>query len=1334
MSDVFGGGLDTQSGAPAYNGDGSGALPPGGLDAPIAQPAPQSQSSAPTFGGSLTNMLPGPHYDAPDPASSALDQSADLLQQRIKRAGSIATNPLAAFFAPEQVQAARDAVPKMTEQLQQIQTQKAAVQAGRAQAQTMGLTPDEAPDQATADDRLEVATNKALKGDLRSFQGIAAVFPDKAAAIAPQVYAAIGGHLDNAQTAFESLSGMENEGQYQAKIKELRQNGTLTDLESAGLKLPPTFDAFKAAAPSEALALRNARAALNSQGQAIEARNTYVPMEMKLQETYEGAQRTTYGDVLHLGPWSVNGAMNTKGQMANGIATVDDFGRTGGGYNADQRKAFGDEFKNAVPPADLEKYRGFNRIYQLATTDAKGNALPADKINTNPNVQQGIAEGLASMLRGGRASANVGLLNIETAKRGVMQAMFDKIQSGYAGTLNTLTGDQVRPYLTGISQQQIREVMDGLKQWNDSSIGDRATGIARRAGALGMDASALGLGQDEANGVINNAIEEGRRAQVERMRPYFQPIGAGNGVLQLGAQRPGAGPISLPPGSQPANQLPNAQPLLTPVQQARQTPGVGLRPTQQPVPPPSGQPPSAPGGGTGQAGNTLAAVQTTPPQPITVAGQQVNVSLPPGASPAYVASLQRIETGNERSPWTAGNQSTSAGGAFQAVKGTWDQFKPPGAPAQAKAASPQQQADFLSRLTANNATALQTAGIPVNDTNLYVAHNLGATGAASLLKADPNADARTVVGETAARNNPTFFRGRPTVAIALQRYADATGGTPASPSPSDSIASALTPMQREALARRGVETAAPGPTPAEQAGQWTKTAGGLPATLSTAGGLGGTAIGGPVGGVIGGAVGGYVGNAAKNYIQGKPQNQVENAEQAALGGVLGVASEARPLLTAAGRVAGSAAIEAGTTAAEGGSTPDVIDAGLRGGGYALGGEALGRFVSMGGAAAYKALSRYTTTAQSELSAQAGKLAAAREVLKTEEPKLPGDAGANPKYDAAKQSEEDAIAAIKDHGQNPDDMVHAYEQAKSGVSAGEAVVMRKAVSERSATSQGYNQLRQDVNDAGIGAPKANQPLPDGPLAQIRTADNPTGAVEAKFAPDAQHAEMLIKAPAPDWGTKWQQLQNAGSELIQKRMAFLQNGDRPSADAMDGIFKGVRNQQKAAAEYVFGPTKGAQAIDRLEDLDQRYAKVMNATQGMDYGKMRSVIQAGNTPERRALEKNFTAFAGDDPSAMRAFNAMKAGAQGRLGEEAKLMIPIITAESLAHFGGVPTFGVVSAAVGGHRLYTLMQQYANAKLLGRNVKFSDFLNQDIQSSGAGQAVRGAVQRGAVQGMGASP
>ena len=98
----------------------------------------------------------------------------------------------------------------------------------------MGLTPDEAPDQATEEDRVQVATAKAVKGNLRAFQGLSVTHPDHAAAIAPQFYATVAGHLNSAQTAFDSLSGMENEGQYQAKMRQLRQDGTLIDLEALG--------------------------------------------------------------------------------------------------------------------------------------------------------------------------------------------------------------------------------------------------------------------------------------------------------------------------------------------------------------------------------------------------------------------------------------------------------------------------------------------------------------------------------------------------------------------------------------------------------------------------------------------------------------------------------------------------------------------------------------------------------------------------------------------------------------------------------------------------------------------------------------------------------------------------------------------------------------------------------------------------------------------------------------------------------------------------------------------------------------------------------------------
>jgi hypothetical protein len=1345
--------------------------------APMASAAPQDTAptppsgppaaAGPSFGSMLKSILPGPHYNAPDPQSAPLDQAADLLQQRVSRANQIATNPIAQFFAPQQVAAARAFVPQAAEQLQKIQAQKADIQAGRTQAQTLGLAPGEVSDQASQADRMEAAKAKALSGDMRAFQGIQAVDPTTAAAIAPQVHEVVAGHLANAQLAFDSLAGMTNQGQYAAKLNQLRQDGTLTDLEKLGLKTPETFDQFNNVKAAEGLALRNARVGIDTARQKLEDRNTYQPMSKDEAATYDGRLTTVYGDKATNGVWGRNASSGARGFINNGMATPDSLGKGGTLGNADQRKELGDEAKNAVPPADLEKYRAWNRIYQIGTTAPRdglydnglnnggkvrlkqGDALPQGTFNTNPNVQTGLAEGLASMLRGGRGGANPSLLNIESGKRAVVQTVLDKLKSNYAGGINTLTGEQIKPYLTNLTQQQIRDVMDGLKQYNDANIPDRMTSLAKRAGALGFDASALGLGNDESNGVIGSAIEEGRQAQIARMRPNFQAIGGGDGVLQLGAQRPGSGATGLPPGTQTTTQLPGAQPLMTPVQQS-QNPTIQQPPTQGAQPSNSGP---APGGQP--APPPLSPQPSGAGAPVVIAGQQINApQLPSGASPAYLQVAQRIESGGEKNPWTAGAKGTSAGGAYQFIKTTWDANKPPGAPARAADATPQQQTQAFEAFTAKNAVTLQGGNVPVNDTTLYMAHNLGAGGAVALLHTDQNADARTAVGETVARNNPLFFRGRPTVATVLQRYQDevAKGGGSQNAQPP------LTPMQREAAARRnGTASAAAGPTAGQQGKQWDETAqqwrdtgtaavDHAPAIASTAGAVVGGLAAGPPGAVAGGAAGGGGGQAFKDYMQGNKQSPIEIAKQAVLGGVLGVSSEARPFLAAGARVLGAGAVTAGADAIQNGGSVDTVDAGVKGLAYGLGGEALGRFVSSAGATAYKALSRYTQTAQAELSAHAGQLAEARNVMATEKPQLPGDAGPNPKYEAAKVQADKATQAIKDHGQNPDDMVHAYEQAKAGVSAGEAAVMRPAAAEKSAVSAGYNDLRSQVaaeksavsagyNDlrsqvadtAGNQVPKPNQPLPDGPVAQLRTADNPAGKVEAKFAPDAQNAELLIKAPAKDWGEKWQQLQNAGSELIQKRMAFLQNGDKPSADAMDNLFQGVRNQQAAAAKYVFGEKQGAAVISNLESLDQRYAKVMNATQGMDYKKMQSVLASGNTPESRALEQNFKEFAKGDPTAIRAFNAMKAGAKGSWKSEANLMVPIIAGEAAANAGGVPSLGAVSALVGGHRLYKLMQGYMNAKMLGRAVKFGDFVHEELSKGVAPGIVGNAVQRGAV-------
>lgn len=1298
-------------------GSGDAGLPPGST--PDAQPMPQPTPAAPqqqqqSLGSMLGSILPGPNYRAPDPNATPLDQTADTLQQRIQRANSIASNPVLQFFNPEGVQAARNFVPAATEQLQKIRQQKADMQANAVQAQTLGLSPGEVPDEATQADRVAVAQNKALQGNLQVFKGLQAVDPKAAEAIQDKVHEAVAGHLSNAQLAFDSLAAMQNEGQYQAKLNQLRQDGTISDLESLGLKIPKDFNGFNATKAQEGRALREAKIGVDTIRQKLEDRNTYQPMEEKEAKTYNGRLTTAYGDQITNGTWARNGASNARGLIVNGAADPRDLGKTFTFATPEQRTAIKDEFSAAVPKEGLEKYRAFNRTYTMATTDAKGSALPQDKINTNPNVQQGIAEGLASMLRGGTGGANVGLLKIELAKRGWAQGSIDNLVSNYAGALNTLFTNADKPYLSPGTQKQIRDVMDVLKTYNNGNITDRVSQIAQRAGALGLDSNALGFGKDESKGVIGDAIEQGRQAQIARMMPYHQAIGGGDGVFQIGAQRPGADATGLPPGTAPTTQLPGAAPLQTPVQQATNSPA--LFPAS--APPAAPNPGTSPPNGSGPAGGSPAQMV-----PTTVAGQSVNVPpSPPGASPDYLSKVQQVESGNSKNPWTTGTPRSSASGAFQFISSTWADDKPPGAPARAGDATPQQQAEAAATRTAKNGQTLASAGLPVSDTNLYVLHNLGEGAGPALLKADPNADARSIVGETAARNNPKFFRGKPTVAVALARYDAAMnpeagsitirpeGAAPFTPNPAD-VQNAL----GGSAAGRSV------------AGALVNNA---PAIGSTAGAVGGGILGGPLGAIGGGAAGGGAGQVFKDWAQGNAQSPAAIAKQTALGGVLGIVPEGRPLVGAALRVGGVAGTEAAAEAGAGGSGADITDAAVKGGAYALGGEALGRFVSSAGAAAYKVLSRYTTSAQQELSAAAGKLAEARGVLASEPPKIPGVAGAadsvNPKYQAAQDTAKEMEETIKEHGQVPDDMVHAYEQAKAGVSAGEALTMRKANAEKRAVGQGYNDLRQSVTDTGVGAVKPGGKLADGPVSMLRTADNPTGKVPAQFQPEAEHAEMLATAPAKNWGEKWQQLQNAGSELIQKRMAFLQAGDKPSADAMDSLFDGVRNQQKAAANYVFGPKVGPQKIAELENLDQRYAKIMSATQGMSYTKMQSVLAQGNTPAARQLEANFKAFAKDDPGALRAFNAMKAGARGDWKSEASLMAPVIAGEVAANMHGVPTVGAISALVGGQRLYRLVQGYMNARVLGTPVQFKDFLAQEAKSGRLGDIAR----RGLVMGQ----
>lgn len=1303
-------------------------------------PSQASGSEGPSFGDRLRDILPGPHYRAPDPQQSALDQTADTLQQRIERANQIAANPLLQFFNPEGVTAARNFVPAATEQLQKIRTQKAQMQANRTQAATLGLDPGEVPDEATQADRVQVAQSKALQGNLQVFRGLQAVDPKSAEAIQDQVHNVVAGHLTNAQLAFDSLAGMQNQGQYVAKLDQLRKSGALSDLEALGLKVPPSFDAFNANKAGEAQALREARIGVDTIRQKLEERNTYQPMEKKEAETYHGRLTTVYGDQVTNGTWGRNGASGTRGLIVNGMADPRELGKSFTLATPEQRKAVKEEFDGAVPKEDVEKYRAFNRTYQMATQDAKGKPMPDGKLNTNPNVQQGVSEGLAAMLRGGSGGANVGLLKIELAKRGWAQGAIDGLVSNYAGAMNTLFANADKPYLSQQTQKQIRDVMDVLKTYNDSNINDRAGTIAQRAGALGLDTAALGLGKNEATGAIGDAIEAGRRAQVERMMPNHQAIGGGDGVLQLGAQRPGAGAVTPPTGTTPTNQLPGAQPLQTPVQQATQ-PQQPAAP-QPPVPPtPSGgsPPPAAPNqpvqasqppNGSGPAGG---GAPPTAPQPVQVAGQQVSVPLPQGASANYATRTQQIETPKSKDPWTATTTGTSASGAFQFTDATWKENAPAGSPARAKDATPAQQAEAFATFTKKNADALTAAKLPVNDTTLYAAHNLGAAGATKLLTADPNDDARTVVGARAAGNNPLFFRGKPTVATVLQRYqAEVNKEPPKLPGTPDDKEPGIMERAAATLEGTGATQRVGGFHRARQEGdglsrnERMRQAGQVltenaPAVGSTLGAGIGFVTPVPGGMAAGGAIGGGAGQALKDYLQGNQQSPTEIIKQAALGGVLGVMPEARPVAGAAARVLGSGAVKAGADAVENGVGPSNVDAAVQGGGEALGGEMFGRALGMVG---HKVYSMFAPDAKAAVRTAAKTYAEASETLKTEAPKIPGANGAaaaaNPKYEAAEAALAKSEATLKDAGLKPEEAAYAHRVSSEGVPKQEAAVSRPGEIEKQDVSKGYDQLRQEVADKGVGAPKASPKLPDGPRAAVESKQ-----VSAAHAELADHVEAAITAPAPSWAAKWQQLQDARSQLLTAERDALTStapGRSKTAADMRTLADTVRKQQEKAANFVFGPKDGPEFMKRLKVLDTRYRNLMEATNGGDLAKAATLKgEAGRDADRK-----FTAFAHDDAQALAAWRAMR----GTKGDAFEATVPwTVAAEGIPRVGKV----VKLAKLGG-----MLREWARERTAGSPVRFEDMAK--LPHDDTGRRVRdiaGTVaQRAAVQGdvLGGAP
>ncbi len=171
---------------------------------------------------------------------------------------------------------------------------------------------------------------------------------------------------------------------------------------------------------------------------------------------------------------------------------------------------------------------------------------------------------------------------------------------------------------------------------------------------------------------------------------------------------------------------------------------------------------------------------------------------PPGG---YMARLVGMESGGNP---TARNPRSTATGATQFIEGTWREFAQAN-PELFQGMSPQQVLDArndpaLSMRAAEwyrdrNTRFLSGLGLRADDTAAALAHRFGPQGAASLLRAQPDAPIASVVGQQVMAANPDLA-GR-SVADVIGQYERRFGGgaaTPASaPAPGGAMPAASGP-------------------------------------------------------------------------------------------------------------------------------------------------------------------------------------------------------------------------------------------------------------------------------------------------------------------------------------------------------------------------------------------------------------------------------------------------------------------------------------------------------------------------------------------------------------
>lgn len=128
-----------------------------------------------------------------------------------------------------------------------------------------------------------------------------------------------------------------------------------------------------------------------------------------------------------------------------------------------------------------------------------------------------------------------------------------------------------------------------------------------------------------------------------------------------------------------------------------------------------------------------------------------------GASASMVAYLSAIKAQESGGRVDAKNPKSSATGLFQFISSTWDKYGQGGS-----IYDPVAQCKAAIRFTQDNARSLRPIlGREADAGELYLAHFAGAGGASQVLRANPNASIREILGDRVIAANASIrFRGK----------------------------------------------------------------------------------------------------------------------------------------------------------------------------------------------------------------------------------------------------------------------------------------------------------------------------------------------------------------------------------------------------------------------------------------------------------------------------------------------------------------------------------------------------------------------------------------------